>query len=85
MERCIRIFKAGVKSEATWKSYFDSLTLFKNWGKYATYSDILKRDPKELQMHLEDYILELADLYVIDEFGNEKLIFCASTGVWEED
>ena len=28
---------------------------------------------------------ELADLYVIDEFGNEKLIFCASTGVWEED
>jgi hypothetical protein len=28
--------------------------------------------------------LELVDLYTIDEFGNEKLIFCTSTGVWEK-
>jgi hypothetical protein len=28
---------------------------------------------------------ELADLYAIDEFGNEKLIFCTNTRVWEEE
>lgn len=25
----------------------------------------------------------LTDLFDIDEFGNEKLVFCSNTGVWE--
>jgi hypothetical protein len=28
---------------------------------------------------------DLMDLYVIGELGWEKLMFCSSTGVWEED
>ena len=26
---------------------------------------------------------KLTDLYTIDEFGNEKLVFCSNNGVWE--
>jgi hypothetical protein len=28
---------------------------------------------------------KFSDLYAIDEFGNEKLIFCVSTGVWGDE
>jgi hypothetical protein len=26
---------------------------------------------------------ELIDLFIIDEFENEKLVLCSNTGVWE--
>ena len=27
----------------------------------------------------------LTDLFIIYKFGNEKFVFCATKGVWEED
>jgi hypothetical protein len=26
---------------------------------------------------------KLTDLYIIDEFGHEKFVFCSNMGVWE--
>lgn len=55
------MFKAGVKTQATWDLYYIYLTQFKNWGQFETFTDIIKCKKKKLQDKIEDYVLELSD------------------------
>lgn len=57
----MRLFRAGVKTEASWRTYSDDLELFRKWGKFTKFSDILELDDKALQITLEDYVLEMIE------------------------
>ena len=61
MERCMKMFKAGIKTKPTWDLYSRYLKQFKEWGKFETYTDIIKLKPKKLQRMIEDYVLELSE------------------------
>lgn len=57
IERSIRIFLASLKSEKTRLEYLKSLEKFKKHFQIDSFTEYLKKDPKDIQLDLEDYLL----------------------------
>ena len=58
----MKMFKAGVKTNATWNLYIYYLTKFKDWAEYDNFTEIIETDSKKLQTKLEDYVLHLVEI-----------------------
>lgn len=56
-ERCIKLFKASIKSKHTEAVYMRNLGYFKDYLGVSTFSDILTIP--DLQQRLEDYVIQL--------------------------
>ncbi|MEX2191801.1 MAG: hypothetical protein WD717_00255 [Nitrosarchaeum sp.] len=56
-ERSIRIFLASLKSEKTRLEYIKSLEKFRKHFQIDSFNEYLKKDPKDIQLDLEDYLL----------------------------
>ena len=61
MERCFRLFLAGLNTETTKEGYTIRMEYFKKWAKFDRYSDLLDMEPKKLQALIEDYIFYRID------------------------
>lgn len=61
--RCIRLMEQSVKSEVTRKSYKRELRIFLEFTKLKDYDELINLQPKNLQIHLENYILHLKKRY----------------------
>lgn len=56
-ERSIRIFLASLKSEKSRLEYVKSLEKFRKHFQIQSFNEYLKKDPKDIQLDLEDYLL----------------------------
>lgn len=61
IERCIKLFLAGIKSDITRDGYLKNLNKFKEFCKFQTYSEFLTQDKMKIQEYVEDYVLELRE------------------------
>ena len=57
--RCLMLFSAAIKSEATKITYLWQLDKFKEWAEIKTYDSLLEAPDKDLQILLEDYTMYL--------------------------
>ncbi len=56
-ERCMKVFRASIKTKSTEENYLNCMKYFKDFGKFNKYRDILKLKPKKLTRLIEDYIV----------------------------
>lgn len=61
--RALLVFENAIKSDETKKIYIYWLGKFKEHLKVSSEDDLLKFDPKELQIKLEDYAMQLKKHY----------------------
>jgi len=57
--RCIQIFEQSVNSPTTRKNYRKRLDAFMKFAKISDYNTLVKTDLKQLQLHLENYVISL--------------------------
>jgi len=57
--RCIQVFEQSVNSPVTRKSYRGRLDAFMEFAKITDYDVLANTDPKQLQLHLENYVMYL--------------------------
>ena len=57
--RCIQVFEQSVNSPVTRKSYRERLDAFMEFCKISNYEILVKTEPKQLQTHLENYVMYL--------------------------
>jgi len=57
--RCIQVFEQSVNSPVTRKSYRERLDAFMEFSKISDYEILVKTEPKQLQTHLENYVMYL--------------------------
>ena len=57
--RCIEVFEQSVNSPTTRKNYRKRLDAFMKFAKISDYNILVKTDSKQLQLHLENYVMLL--------------------------
>jgi len=57
--RCIQVFEQSVNSPITRKSYRERLDTFMEFCEISDYEILVNTDPKQLQTHLENYVMYL--------------------------
>ena len=56
-QRSILLFECGIKAKATLKAYTNSLDQFLKFSKVNDYDSLIKEDPKQIQIIVEDFLM----------------------------
>ena len=59
MERSILLFQNSLKSEKSFVTYYKNLNFFRKFLRVDDFDSITRIDPKNLQVSLEDYVMDL--------------------------